>query len=261
MPTTVPARPACAGLRAWGATDRGRIRPSNEDCFGLDLDRCLCVVADGMGGHQAGEVASRIAVDDLIDRVRGGSSAQGDTPAPVGALSASHLLLEGVRSANTRILEVAAADPSCAGMGTTIVAAILRQSVLTVVHAGDSRAYLYRNGHLRLLTTDDSWMASMLAKDPNPNPAELQRHPMRNVLTNVVGLRADMDIHVQEVPLEGGEIVVLTTDGVHGVLEPERFAQILSDHAASEVPAVLIAAALARGSRDNCTAVVAEYVG
>lgn len=213
-----------------------------------------------MGGHQAGEVASRIAVDDLIDRVRGGGST-GDALSPAGPLSAAHLLLAGVRSANTRILEVAAADPSCAGMGTTVVAAILREGLLTVAHAGDSRAYLYRNGQLCLLTTDDSWMASMLAQRPGSDPLEIQRHPMRNVLTNVVGLRADMEIHVQEVPLDGGEIVVLTTDGVHGVLEPERFTQILTDHAPSEAPAVLIAAALARGSRDNCTAVVAEYAG
>lgn len=247
----------CAGLRAWGATDRGRVRPSNEDCFGLDLDLCLCVVADGMGGHQAGEVASRMVVDHVIEGVRrGGGRSHGP-----GAVSPAGLVLwSSVHAANARILELAAADAALTGMGTTVVAATLRRGLLTVAHAGDSRAYLFDGDYLSLLTQDDSWLASLLAANPRSNPAEFERHPMRNVLTNVVGLRTDMDVHLREVALTGGELIILTTDGVHGVLEPERLAQIVSDYPPAEVPGLLIAAAMARGTRDNCTAVVAQYL-
>jgi protein phosphatase len=212
-----------------------------------------------MGGHQAGEVAARIVVDDITDRVRQGEVIELGANAPELS-TAARLLVTGVYAANQRILELAAADPACSGMGTTVVAAILRDNLLTVVHAGDSRAYLLRDGELQLLTTDDSWMASMLAEGIEPDSAEMVRHPLRNVLTNAVGLRADMDVHVQDVPLLGGEVIVLTTDGIHGVVEPGRLAEILADHPAAQAPSVLIAAALARGSRDNCTAVVAEYV-
>jgi len=216
------------------------------------------VVADGMGGHQAGEVASRIAVDDVIDGVRNPPPALID--AVDGISDAGRLLWTSVHAANARILELAAADPSLTGMGTTVVAALLRQGLLTVAHAGDSRAYLFDGSVLTLLTRDDSWMASMLESHPEPNPAEFERHPMRNVLTNVVGLRLDMDVHLLEMPLRHEDLVVLTTDGIHGVLDPERLVQIVADHPPSEVPGVLIAAAIARGSRDNCTAVVAQYL-
>ncbi len=295
-----PARTS-ASLLSWGATDRGRVRPSNEDCFGVDLDRCLCVVADGMGGHQAGEVASRIVVDDVIDSVRSACGhaeprtwesearhwrqfAAGVGPPVTGAcghaspktwksegehqrqLAAGvgprrqwkEVLSASVHAANARILELAAADPALAGMGSTVVAAIVRDGLLTVAHAGDSRAYLFDGQRLRLLTRDDSWVATMLEADPDSNPAVFEGHPMRNVLINVVGLRLEMDVHVQDVPLAGGELVLLTTDGVHGVLHPERIVQIITDHPPAEVPGVLIAAAIACGSRDNCTAVVAR---
>jgi protein phosphatase len=210
-----------------------------------------------MGGHKAGEVASRLVVEGVVEGVRRGCRTMSPEP---GVSIPGQLLWASVHAANTRILEHAAANPDLSGMGTTVVAATLRHGLLTVAHAGDSRAYLFDGNYLTLLTQDDSWLAALLAANPNPHPAEFERHPMRNVLTNVVGLRPDMDVHLREVPLSGGELVVLTTDGVHGVLEPERLAQVVADHPPADVPARLIQAAMARGSRDNCTAVLAQYL-
>lgn len=261
-----PYQLSCAGLEAWGASDRGRVRRKNEDCFGVDLDSCLCVVADGVGGHRAGDVASRTVVDVLMDHVRLGhggadSIVSQQLPPILNRSAAASALLAGVHRANARILELGASDPLLEGMGTTVVAAIVKDGLLTVAHAGDSRAYLYDGRELRLLTRDDSWLASVLAVDPDPNPGMLEGYPLQNVLTNVVGMRPEIQVHVQDVPLSGGELILLTTDGVHGAIMPERLARIVAERPPAEVPGGLIAAALARGSRDNCTAVVARYAG
>ena len=145
-------------------------------------------------------------------------------------------------------------------MGTTIVAALLVGDTLSVAHVGDSRLYVFSDEHLRQLTLDDSWVTSILAEDPRVDPASLVHHPMRNALTNAVGALARTEVHVVEEKLAGGEFIAMTTDGVHGVLDESGMASLLSegwDPAA--IATNLVRAALARGSQDNCTAVVAHY--
>jgi protein phosphatase len=247
-------------LRAHGVTDKGRVRPTNEDCFGIDQQLCLCVIADGMGGHRAGEVASRMAVDAVMEYV---SRSAVTTTWPYGfdpAISeGGNLLRTAVHIANARIFHEAATTPDCFGMGTTAVAVLERNGVLSVAHVGDSRLYLFANALLRQLTDDDSWAASVLARDPQMDPAALQTHPMRNALTNVVGSRANTTVHLSEHSLTGGELLVLTTDGVHGVLSELSLARMMSEGDSKRIAVGLIEAALASGSRDNCTAVVAKY--
>jgi protein phosphatase len=248
-------------LRAYGVTDKGRVRPSNEDCFGIDQQLSLCVVADGMGGHRAGEVASRLAVDAVMEYV---SRAAVTTTWPFGfdqSLSeAANLLRTAVHVANARIFDAASNTPDYFGMGTTTVAILERDGVLSVAHVGDSRLYMFANQILRQVTDDDSWAASVLARDPQMDPSTLQNHPMRNALTNVVGSRAKTTVHVSEHVLAGGELLVMTTDGVHGVLSELSLTQMVTRGDSKRIAAELIDAALAHGSRDNCTAVVAEYV-
>ena len=246
-------------LRAYGLTDKGRVRPINEDCFAIREELGLCVVADGMGGHNAGEVAARIAVDALVHFVR-----NGDCRWPFGfdpALSADgNLLRTAIHFANVPILEAAISSNDYAGMGTTIVAARVADGRLSVAHVGDSRLYLVAERRLRQVTLDDSWMVSMLAHDPNAERLLPQHHPMRNALTNVVGATARIDVHVVEQALAGGELMLLSTDGVHGVLDDSLIERMMLDE---EDPGAIahgvISAALARGSHDNCTAVVAHY--
>jgi serine/threonine protein phosphatase PrpC len=255
-------------LRAYGLTDKGRVRPTNEDYFAIDEELGLCVIADGMGGHNAGEVASRLAVDAVMDyvRQRSASLARERHPEywPFGfdpSLSADgNLLRTAILLANVQIREAAIASHDYAGMGTTIVAARVTDGRLSLAHVGDSRLYLFSGGALRQLTQDDSWMASMLEHDPNADPLLLEHHPMRNALTNVVGARARTEVHLAEQLLTGGETLLLSTDGVHGVLDARRIEQMLIEEEDPRAIAHgLIAAALTRGSRDNCTAVVARY--
>jgi protein phosphatase len=248
-------------LRAHGITDKGRVRPTNEDCFGIAPDLQLCVVADGMGGHNAGEVAAQLAVDAITDYI---ALPQADEMWPFGyddrLSAAGNLLRTAVYVANIHILEAAVLTHAYSGMGTTIVAALVRDGRLSVAHVGDSRLYLRRQGKLRQLTVDDSWMASMMATDPQADHTMLQHHPMRHALTNVVGVRTRTEVHVMEESLTGGEILALTTDGVHGVLDEARIQQLMDESACiDDLAPALVRCALARGSRDNCTAVVAEY--
>jgi protein phosphatase len=228
-----------------------------------------------MGGHNAGEVAARLAVDVVsdcvvqahFDRLLGRT-----TQHPFGidpSLSDAGILLRtAIHLANMQVLELAGTSDELAGMGTTIVVALVAGDRLAVGHVGDSRLYLLsRERRLRQLTDDDSWVMSILAQDPGVDPAALRRHPMRNALTNVVGARACTDVHVAEETLTGGEVLLLSTDGVHGVLDDRGIEGMLAAGLEprpvaahpSRIAEGVVRAALASGSRDNCTAVVARY--
>jgi serine/threonine protein phosphatase PrpC len=252
-------------LRAYGFTDKGPLRPTNEDYFGIDERLGLCVLADGMGGHNAGEVAARMAVDAVTDYVRlailEGTGRDDDMSWPFGfepSLSpAGNLLRTAVLLANVQILDAAMSVDRYSGMGTTIVVTLVSDGRLSVAHVGDSRLYLF-GPRLRQLTRDDSWTVRVLAESC-ADRVLLQNHPMRNALTNVVGVGARTDVHVIEEELSGGARLVLTTDGVHGVLDEGRVEQLLVEVDIQAASRNLVAAALARGSRDNCTAVVADY--
>jgi PPM family protein phosphatase len=251
-------------VRAYGITDKGRVRPTNEDSLVIDERLQLLVVADGMGGHNAGEVASRLAVDTIAEHVRrdldGGFVAVWPFGFDESISIEANVLRTAVLIANMQILETAASSRDLSGMGTTIVAALVHHDRVSVAHVGDSRAYLCARTGMRLLTVDDSWMTSVLANDPHADPIALQHHPLRHALTNVVGAAARTDVHVVEEFLQGGERLVLTTDGVHGVLDERRIGELVGEGGnPDEIAAGLIDAALARGSRDNCTAVVAFY--
>jgi protein phosphatase len=227
-------------IHVQGLTEQGPVRSSNEDCFGVDPTRGLCIVADGMGGHNGGEVASRIAVDGVKAFIQ---SSGNEDSWPHGfdrTLSQpANLLRTAVYVANGMILEAAAAQPDLAGMGTTIVAGLLHRDTLAIVHVGDSRLYVLRAGGLHLLTEDDSWALN------------------RNVLTNVLGARRDVTVHVAEEKLAGGDLVILLTDGVHGVLDDDGIAELVrQDGEPLAIADRLVRTALARGSRDNCTVVV-----
>jgi protein phosphatase len=229
-------------FRASGASDQGPIRQTNEDCFELDEEAGLCIVADGMGGHNGGEVAARLAVDCVAEYVRT-APPQPDWPFGFDASlsAAANVLRTAVHAANRKILDTASQRRDLSGMGTTIVAALVHEGTLAIAHVGDSRLYVFAGGLLRLLTTDDSWALN------------------RNVLTNVLGSRPHAEVHMAEQPLGAGELVILTTDGVHGVVDDGALRDLV---AAGDRPAAiaerLVREALSRGSRDNCTAVVAQ---
>jgi serine/threonine protein phosphatase PrpC len=239
-------------IRAYGYSDQGRFRPTNEDCFAVQADAGLCVVADGLGGHNAGDVAARITVDTIVEAVRQSDCSPVASPAPTEVLRAA------IDLASDRIRDAALADRRCAGMGTTVVAARISGNRLSVAHAGDSRVYLLGRGHLCQLTQDDSWEPTYGGDGADGAGLTLTHHDMRHALTNAVGAMVQTRVHTAEAVVEEGDVVLLVTDGVHEVMDDWRLEQLLlEDDNPRTIAENVVRSARNRGSRDNCTAVAA----
>ncbi len=232
-------------LAAHGVTHVGR-RRTNEDTMLVDSVLGLFIVADGMGGHNAGEVASAIAVRAIHAFVAGRAGATERT------------LAEGLCLANDEVLTAAADEPKYEGMGTTVVAAYVSGSRVFFGSVGDSRIYLFRDGRLTQLTTDDSWLSRMLG-DEAMSPEDAQRHPMRHVLTKVIGLRDGMDPASGAAEFAPGDVLLLCSDGLHGALSDGQIAELLAGgRPVADTAQRLVDDALASGASDNVTVVVVQ---
>ena len=230
-------------LAAHGVSNKGR-RKSNEDAMVLDPARGLFVVADGMGGHNAGEVASALAVKTLHEFISDAGDASEST------------LSEAMVLANDQVLDAASNNATYEGMGTTVVAACIKDGSVVFGNVGDSRIYVLRGGSLQQLTSDDSWVSRVLPADAI-GTEEASRHPMRHVLTKVVGLREDMEPSVGSSPFSQGDTLLLCTDGLHGVVNDDAIALLLRQPGGvEEIASELVERALSQGSTDNITAVV-----
>jgi PPM family protein phosphatase len=250
-------------IRACGVSDVGRVRKTNEDTFVSEPNIGLFAVADGMGGHNAGEVASRLAIESMTAFVQR-SAADTDFSWPYGLDQTmsfdGNRLRTAIHLANRRVFRASESTDDYSGMGTTIVGLLVNGSRICVAHVGDSRCYLLAEGRLQQLTHDDSWAATILAQDPALTPEDIARHPMRNVLTNVLGAREQVDVHLSERQLRGGDVFLLCSDGLHGTLAPEVVKDILEGTADVEAAAQsLVSRAMDRGSRDNVTALVVRH--
>jgi protein phosphatase len=221
-------------------TDTGRQRNANEDSFFVRSP--IFVVADGMGGAQAGEVASKAAAE-AFDR---------DLP----AAPPEQVLRETIEAANRTIHEHARADPSLAGMGTTITAAIVDSAgeAVAIGHVGDSRAYRLRAGKLERLTRDHSLVEEMRRKGQLTD-AQAEEHPQRSIITRALGPEPEVDVDVQTVPATPGDVFLLCSDGLTTMLDDERIARLLSGATSmSAAVRALIDEANRAGGRDNITA-------
>jgi protein phosphatase len=221
-------------------TDTGRQRHANEDAYYADAP--LFAVADGMGGAQAGEVASKIAADAFGD-----SDDRGE--APEGYLS------RVVRTANDRIHELAERDASRSGMGTTLTAALLGEDEVSFAHVGDSRAYVFRGGELKRLTSDHS-LVEELRRQGRLTEAQAEEHPQRSIITRALGPEPDVDVDTMTFPAHPGDVFLLCSDGLTTMVPEARIARILErsrdlDSAVSR----LIREANEGGGRDNITVV------
>src|ERR1039458_3639023 len=201
-------------LEAFSLSDMGCVRTNNEDYCFIDAERGLYVLADGMGGAKAGEHASRIAVETVAEIVR--LSPQRD----------SQVLIYAVEEANRRVLEAAHDDPSLEGMGTTLVAALDLEEELAIASVGDSRAYLIDTSGLHVITDDQTWV-NEVGRPLGLDEESLRHHPMRHVLTMAIGASAPLTINHYRVPLATGNLVLICSDGLHGVLEAPQMEQIL----------------------------------
>jgi PPM family protein phosphatase len=233
--------------RAAGLTDTGRRRRQNEDSFVCDPP--LFAIADGMGGAQAGELASRLAAAAIE---KGAAAARGED----GVVAV-------VRAANALIFERAVSDPEVAGMGTTATVALVDESAetLTVAHVGDSRAYRYRQGVLEQLTTDHS-LVGELVRSGRLTEAEAAVHPHRSVITRALGTDAEVEVDTLTLALAIGDVVLLCSDGLSAMVRDDEIVRVLESsggdpHQAAEA---LVRAANAAGGDDNVTVVVFELV-
>jgi serine/threonine protein phosphatase PrpC len=230
-------------LRVGAATDRGRVREMNEDVYGVRLNEGLFVVCDGMGGCLAGEVASRMAVDTILqeldDSAHEGAASQ--VREDEGYLSQTSRLAEAVRRSNQVIYDRAQQDPQQTGMGTTMVGAWISDHIASVAHVGDSRAYLWRRNALEPLTRDHA-----LADQ-------------QNVLLRVLGRNPDVDVELNEVPVQQGDYLVLCSDGLTRMVPEDAVANAIVDiRDPQTICNHLIDAANRNGGQDNITLVVVE---
>jgi protein phosphatase len=239
------------------------VRRTNEDAFVADMEVCLFAVADGMGGHGAGEVASRLAIEAVSGFIRR-STEKTDSPwlwdlDPTLSVDGNRLRT-AIYLANRHILRASESKEEYRGMGTTIVGLLVSGSRMSIGHVGDSRLYVLGDGTLEQVTHDDSWAATILAQDPTIAPADIAHHPLRHVLTNVLGVREEVDIHLTERDLKGGEVILLCSDGLHGVMDSDAVRDVLLSTPDVEGAARrLVETAIERGSRDNVTALLLRY--
>lgn len=247
-------------LEIAGLTDVGCVRKNNEDSLSLDEELGLLVVADGMGGHNSGEVASEIAVTTILDFARkmlGG--AQNMVPEGDASLSVrGRQLAYFIKTANEIIYQKGRQFPKDAGMGTTVVAAICDAKSMTVAHVGDSRAYLFRNGRLEQVTEDHSLVGEQV-KRGQITAAEAVHSNLQNILTRALGAEEQVVVDVNEHPLLPGDVVLLASDGLSKMVSDEEVAKVLTEgQAPAEVCKRLVDMSKAAGGVDNITVVCAR---
>lgn len=232
-------------LEATGASDPGCVRSNNEDYFLVAPSIGLYLVADGMGGAQAGETASKLASETVWEIVYQNAGAV--TP---------EMLVNAFEEANRRILAAASANPEMEGMGTTLVAAVDTGRELLIASVGDSRAYLYDNGVLQAITDDQTWVNEVGRRLGLPEDA-LKTHPMRHVLTMAVGVSQPLRVNTYLLQTAPGMQVLLCSDGLHGIVGEAKLAETLgSDASLEDKGKQLIEAARENGGPDNVTVVL-----
>ncbi len=225
-------------------SDVGRVREGNEDSYYVDTP--LFVVADGMGGHLAGDVASATAVE-IIQTKR--SDVRADNPESLAAI---------VREANRAIYSRAADDPALRGMGTTCTMLMLDDATGQIAHVGDSRAYLYRNGELSQLT-DDHTLVGRLVREGKLEPDEAERHPQRSIITRALGVDEDVQVDLFSVEVGDGDRLLLCSDGLSSMVRSDRITEVLAAGADAQTTAErLVDAANEAGGEDNVTVVVID---
>lgn len=240
-------------MRSFAATDTGRVRKINEDSYYHDPEHMgLYIVADGMGGHQAGEVASSLAVETLSALLR--------TPLMGGNTGTAYIediMRDAVVKTNRTVYDLATSKTGYSGMGTTVVVCVVKNNHLHVAHIGDSRAYLLRDGVLKQLTTDHSLVQELLSKG-RITEEEAVDHPRKNILTRALGTDSSVPVDTMEMVLKSGDIIMLCTDGITNHVDENELKSFLKENAPEMACREIIALANDRGGFDNMTVLVIE---
>lgn len=244
-------------------SDVGRKRSANEDSYFADDDLNLFVVADGMGGHAAGEVASKIAVEAIQDFIRFTNNDK-DITWPYEfdeSLSmAGNRLKTAIQSAHAKVLEATSQKKEFQGMATTVVSILMSDGKAQVAHVGDSRAYLVRGDRLIQLTSDHSWVNEQLRTGAITSQ-QARNHPYRNIVTRALGGPNPVDVDVSEEPMQDGDIIILCSDGLNTMITDEDILNIVerSNGDIETACQELINTANQNGGEDNVTSILVKY--
>jgi protein phosphatase len=244
-------------------SDVGRKRKGNEDALFLNEHQKLFVVADGMGGHAAGEVASRVAVDAIAEFVEltGGNQ---EITWPFGLDDSisyeGNRLKTAVRHANSRVLEATRESAEYEGMATTVAAVLVDGDVANLAHVGDSRIYVWSAGEITLLTRDHSWVNEQI-ENGAISPEQARSHPLRNVVTRALGGRSDLVVDIQSRRMAEGDMLLLCSDGLTTMVPDDEIARVLgeSDGDVADAVRALVGLANERGGEDNITVVLLKF--
>lgn len=245
-------------VQVYGATDLGRKRSINEDNYKICPRLSLYLIADGMGGHIAGEIASRLAVDIVTeviqqetDKIRAGEAIDAHP---------GQMLSKAIQIANKKILETAQKRAELEGMGTTLIACMHTDNTLHIASVGDSRIYRFRNDSGQLLTSDHSWV-NMQVHLGNITPEEARYHPMRNVITRALGTQSDVEIDISSHLVKNQDLVLMCSDGLSNFFTIDELSEILSDNKRDmeNITEKLIRLANERGGDDNITVILLNF--
>jgi len=244
-------------------SDVGRKRKGNEDAHSVDSEHKLFVVADGMGGHAAGEVASRVAVEAINEFVAL-TAGNDEITWPFGLDETisydGNRLKTAIRHANRRVLEATHERADLEGMATTVAAVLVDRDVANLAHVGDSRIYLWSSDVLTQLTSDHSWVNEQIQTGVI-SPEQARSHPLRNVVTRALGGRADLLVDVQSRKMEDRDVLLLCSDGLTTMIADEDIARILgeSEGDVARAASALVDEANERGGEDNITVVLLKF--
>src|SRR5580693_1837368 len=231
-------------LEAFGLSDSGCVRPNNEDCYLIAPEKGLYAVADCMSAAQAGERASKLAVDTLAGFIA--QSGQAD----------AEMLAQAFQEANNQVMNAASNDVNLEGMGTTLVAALEAGPEILIASVGDSRAYVYQDHELIGITEDQTWVHEV-GRRLGIDEVSLRSHPMRHVLTMAIGVSPELRVHSYALKPQSGAEVLLCSDGLHGVVDDSVIADALAGDGSLESKCrKLVEAARSAGGPDNITAVL-----
>ena len=255
-----------AKLRHAARTNVGKIRKNNEDDYALNAEQGVFVLCDGMGGHEGGEVASRLAVTTVIDFFKNSQVRADDKTWPFGFDSGvafrANCLSTGILLANQRILDAIAENSKLEKMGTTVVGLVFDERKGWFAHVGDSRGYLFSGGKLRQVTADHSWVGEQVRMGII-TPEEAEHHAFRNVITRSLGMSEPPKVDLTPVDPQVGDIFMLCSDGLSGMVPDAGIEELIRGNTADleKCAEVLIEAALEGGGKDNVTLILVEYLG
>lgn len=251
-------------IRYAAKTDVGMKRTHNEDYFSLIEDEQLFLVADGMGGHASGEVASKMAAEtigEFYQRTREDEDATWPYKMDRSLSYVANRLVCGVKLANLRIYETSNRDLRYKGMGTTIVSCLVYMDNIYIGHVGDSRVYRIREGEIQLLTRDHSLLEDYKEAKPDMTEEEERNFPHKNVITRALGMRETVQVDIRSYPIKSGDVYILCSDGLSGMLEQAQICEIASKAKSLErAVAELVDAANRNGGTDNVTTLLLQCI-